>query len=32
VADEEEVATRRGYGALVSSIHVRPLRVWSRGE
>jgi len=32
VADEQEVATRRGYGALVSSIHVRPLRVWSRGD
>jgi hypothetical protein len=32
VADEQEVATRRGYGALISSIHVRPLRVWSRGE
>lgn len=32
VADEKEVATRRGYGALVSSIHVRPLQVWTRGE
>ena len=32
VADEHEVATRRGYGALVSSIHVRPLKVWGRGE
>jgi len=32
VADEQEVASRRGYGALVSSIHVRPLRVWSRSD
>jgi hypothetical protein len=32
VADEQEVASRRGYGALVSSVHVRPLRVWSRGD
>ena len=32
VADQEEVATRRGYGALVSSIHVRPLRVWTRED
>lgn len=30
VADEEEVARRRGYGALISSSHVKPLRVWSR--
>lgn len=30
VADEEEVASRRGYGALVSSIHVSPLKVWAR--
>ena len=32
VADEHEVATRRGYGALLSSIYVRPLRVWARQE
>ena len=32
VADEQEVASRRGYGALVSSIHVRPLRVWRRSD
>ncbi len=30
VADEEEVASRRGYGALISSVHVRPLRIWCR--
>jgi hypothetical protein len=32
VADEAEVASRRGYGALISSIYVRPLRVWARRE
>jgi hypothetical protein len=32
VADEGELSTRRGYGALVSSIHVRPLRIWARDE
>ncbi len=30
VADEEEVASGRGYGALISSIYVRPLRIWVR--
>lgn len=30
VADEEEVASRRGYGALISSVYVRPLRIWAR--
>ncbi len=30
VADEEEVASGRGYGALISSIYVRPLRIWAR--
>ena len=30
VADEEQVASRRGYGALISSIYVRPLRIWAR--
>lgn len=30
VADKEEVASGQGYGALISSIYVRPLRVWAR--
>lgn len=30
VADEQEVVSRRGYGALISSIHVSPLEVWAR--
>jgi hypothetical protein len=30
VADEKEVASRRGYGALISSIHVAPLKIWAR--
>ncbi len=30
IASEADVASRRGYGALISSIHVRPLRVWAR--
>jgi hypothetical protein len=32
VADKHEVDTRRGYGALLSSIHVKPLKVWTRGD
>jgi hypothetical protein len=32
VADEQEVVSRRGYGALISSIYARPLRVWAREE
>ncbi len=32
VADAEEVASRRGYGALISSLYVAPLKVWARGE
>ncbi len=32
VADKQEVASRRGYGALVSSLYVRPLRVWARRD
>lgn len=32
VVDEQEVASRRGYGALISSLHVRPLLVWPREE
>ena len=30
LADDNEVANRRGYGALVHSIYVRPTEVWSR--
>ena len=29
-ADEEEVASRRGYGVLVSSLHAAPLKLWTR--
>lgn len=32
VADAEEVASRRGYGVLISSLYAAPLRVWARGE
>ena len=32
VVDGEELASRRGYGALVSSVHVAPMRLWSRGD
>lgn len=32
VADEQEVASRRGYGALLSSLYVAPLRVWPRSD
>ncbi len=32
IADEAEVASKRGYGALISSIYVRPLRIWARGN
>jgi hypothetical protein len=31
VVDGEELASRRGYGALVSSVYVAPMRLWSRG-
>jgi hypothetical protein len=30
VADEDEVAKRTGYGALISSLYVRPIEVWQR--
>ena len=30
LADDNEVAKRRGYGALVQSMYVRPTEVWSR--
>jgi hypothetical protein len=32
VVDGEELSSRRGYGALVSSVYVAPLRLWSRTE
>lgn len=30
VVDDEEVKSRRGYGALVNSLHVRPTKLWMR--
>ncbi len=30
VVDDEEVKSRRGYGALVNSVHVRPTELWTR--
>jgi hypothetical protein len=30
IVDDEEVKSRVGYGALLSSIHNRPVRVWQR--
>lgn len=30
VVDDAEVESRRGYGALLSSIHNRPIQVWER--
>lgn len=32
VADDDEVRRRRGYGALVDSIFVRPTKVWERSN
>jgi hypothetical protein len=32
VADAEEVSSRRGYGALLSSLYAPPLRLWVRGD
>jgi len=32
VADDDEVRRRRGYGALVNSIFVRPTKVWERSS
>ncbi|MEM4724767.1 MAG: hypothetical protein QXP01_07120 [Candidatus Hadarchaeum sp.] len=30
IVDDEEVLTRRGYGALVDSFYVRPIEIWRR--
>jgi hypothetical protein len=30
VTDREQVASKRGYGAVICSVHVRPLKVWDR--
>lgn len=30
LVDDAEVRERRGYGALVNGLHVRPLQVWTR--
>lgn len=30
VIDDADVANRRGYGAMLASIHQRPIQVWSR--
>ena len=30
LADDNEVASRRGYGALVHSMYIRPTEVWTR--
>jgi hypothetical protein len=32
VVDGEELSSRRGYGALVSSVYVAPMRLWSRSD
>lgn len=32
VVDDDEVLGRTGYGALVSSFHVRPIQLWGRGD
>jgi len=32
IVDEEDTVRRAGYGALLSSLHHRPLQVWGRGE
>jgi hypothetical protein len=32
VADAEEVTSRRGYGALLSSLYAPALRLWARGD
>jgi len=32
LADDDEVRRRRGYGALVNSIFVRPTKVWERSS
>ena len=30
IVDDDEVLGRSGYGALVSSVHVRPMEIWRR--
>lgn len=30
VVDDKDVSERRGYGALLASIHHRPMKIWSR--
>ena len=32
IVDGEELASRRGYGALVTSQHVPPIRLWTRDD
>jgi hypothetical protein len=32
IADIEEVASRRGYGALLSSLYAPPIRLWARDD
>ncbi len=32
VVDGDEVASRRGYGALISSIYAAPVRLWARDD
>ncbi len=32
VVDDVDVQERRGYGALVNSVHVEPMRVWARAH
>jgi hypothetical protein len=32
VVDGDEVASRRGYGALISSIYATPVRLWARDD
>jgi len=30
IVDDEQVQQRRGYGAIIQSVHVRPIELWSR--
>jgi hypothetical protein len=32
IVDGEELASRRGYGALVTSLHAPPIRLWTRDD
>jgi hypothetical protein len=32
IVDGEELASRRGYGALVSSLYAPPIQLWARGD